>query len=196
MFIPAVLGKVVWALGVVVWYAIRYPAQRRARKQGVARSVGGAGDRTALVVAALGQFLVPGIYAFSGWPSFADYPFHVLQLVAGTLILVGALALFRVTHKQLGRNWSVTLETRSNHGLVTTGLYAWVRHPMYSSFLLFALAQALLLPNWVAGLAGLVGFGVLFLYRVNREEGMMAETFGEAYRAYAARTARLVPWLY
>jgi protein-S-isoprenylcysteine O-methyltransferase Ste14 len=196
MFISPLFGKVVWALGVVVWYAIRFPAQRRARRQGVVRSVGGAGDRTALVIAAIGQFLIPGVYAFTGWPSVADYPFHVLQAVIGMVVLVGALVLFRVTHKQLGRNWSVTLVTRSDHGLVTAGLYAWVRHPMYSSFLLFALAQLLLLPNWIAGLAGLVGFGVLFFYRVNREEGMMAETFGDAYRAYASRTARLVPWLY
>ncbi len=196
MFIAPLFGKVVWVLGVIVWYAIRYPAQRRARKFGVQRSVGGPGDRIALVIAALGQFLIPGIYAFTGWPAFADYPLHVVQAALGVVALVGALVLFRLTHKQLGRNWSVTLATRSNHGLVTTGLYAWVRHPMYSSFLLFALAQALLLPNWIGGLAGLVGFGVLFFYRVNREEGMMTETFGEAYRAYAGRTARLIPWLY
>lgn len=196
MFMSPVFGKVIWALGVAVWYAIRFPAQRRARKLGVARSVGGLGDRTALVIAAIGQFLVPGIYTFTGWPAAADYPLHVVQAAIGLVVLTAALTLFRVTHKQLGRNWSVTLETRSDHGLVTTGLYAWVRHPMYSSFLLFAVAQALLLPNWIAGLAGLVGFGVLFFYRVNREEAMMAEAFGDAYRTYAQRTARLIPWLY
>jgi len=196
MFISPLFGKVVWALGVVVWYAIRLPAQKRARTQRAARSAGGVGDRVALIVAAVGQFLIPGIYALTGWPAVADYPLSVVQAAAGVVVLVAALVLFRLTHKQLGRNWSVTLETRSDHGLVTTGLYAWVRHPMYSSFLLFALAQALLLPNWIGGLAGLVGFGVLFFYRVNREEGMMAEAFGEAYRAYCAHTARLVPWLY
>jgi len=196
MIISATIGKIIWALGVVVWYAIRYPAMRRARKLGVARDAGGIGDRTALVIAAAGQFLVPAIYALTGQPSFADYPFHVVQLGAGIIILVAALILFRLTHRQLGRNWSVTLETRDHHGLVTDGLYGYVRHPMYSSFLLFALAELLLLPNVVAGLAGLVGFAILFFYRVDREEALMAETFGEAYRAYAARTARLIPGLY
>jgi protein-S-isoprenylcysteine O-methyltransferase Ste14 len=59
-----------------------------------------------------------------------------------------------------------------------------------------ALGQALLLPNWVAGSAGLVGFGILFFGRVGREEVMMTAAFGEEYRAYMRRTARVVPWLY
>jgi protein-S-isoprenylcysteine O-methyltransferase Ste14 len=67
---------------------------------------------------------------------------------------------------------------------------------MYSSFLLSAIAQALLLPNWIAGLSGLVGIAVLFFYRVDKEEAMMTGTFGEQYRAYMRRTARVVPWLY
>jgi len=57
-------------------------------------------------------------------------------------------------------------------------------------------AQALLLPNWLAGSAGLVGFGLLFFNRVEREEQMMIETFGEDYRACMARTSRVAPWLY
>jgi protein-S-isoprenylcysteine O-methyltransferase Ste14 len=67
---------------------------------------------------------------------------------------------------------------------------------MYSAFWLMALAQALLLPNWVAGPAGLVGFGVLFFLRIGPEERMMEEAFGEEYRAYRGRTARIIPFLY
>jgi protein-S-isoprenylcysteine O-methyltransferase Ste14 len=104
--------------------------------------------------------------------------------------------MFRRTHKDLGRNWSVTLEVRQQHALVTDGVYSRVRHPMYSAFWLWALAQALLLPNWIAGPAGIVGFGTLFLLRVTREEQMMTETFGEEYRAYMARTWRVFPGIY
>ena len=48
---------------------------------------------------------------------------------------------------------------------------------MYSAFWLWAIAQALLLPNWVGGFAGLVGFGMLFFGRVAREEQMMSGNF-------------------
>jgi len=85
---------------------------------------------------------------------------------------------------------------RERHTLVTTGVYAWVRHPMYTGFWLMALAQLLMLPNWVAGPAGLLGFGTLFFGRVGREEAMMLRGFGDEYRAYMGRTARIVPWVY
>jgi protein-S-isoprenylcysteine O-methyltransferase Ste14 len=64
---------------------------------------------------------------------------------------------------------------------------------MYSAFWLWAIAQALLLPNWVAGFAGLVGFGTLYFGRVEREERMMLDNFGNNYRAYMERTGRIFP---
>jgi protein-S-isoprenylcysteine O-methyltransferase Ste14 len=67
---------------------------------------------------------------------------------------------------------------------------------MYAGFWLMALGQALLLPNWIAGPAGLVGFGILFFGRVAREEAMMINAFGEDYLTYMRRTARVVPWVY
>jgi protein-S-isoprenylcysteine O-methyltransferase Ste14 len=190
------VAKVLWFLGIVGWYAIRYPFQRHGAKAAVAQSQATTGDRIALIISAIGQFAIPGIYALTGQPAFADYAFQPVLAWLGLIVLIAALALFRATHKQLGRNWSVTLETRTQHSLVTDGLYAYVRHPMYSSFLLSAIAQALLLPNWIAGLSGLVGVGVLFFYRVNKEEAMMTATFGPDYAAYMRRTARIVPWLY
>jgi len=66
---------------------------------------------------------------------------------------------------------------------------------MCSAFWLWAIAQALLLPIWVSGFAGLVGFGTLYFGRVAREERMMLETFGDRYRAYMARTGRVFPWI-
>jgi protein-S-isoprenylcysteine O-methyltransferase Ste14 len=192
----ALIAKILWVAGIVGWYAIRYPFQRRAAKLGVARSAGGARDRVLLVIAAFGQFIIPAIYLATGAPREAEYPISVLQVVLGVAVMAAALVMFRVTHKQLGRNWSVSLETRTDHKLVTGGLYRWVRHPMYSSFLLLAIGQCLLLPNWIAGPIGLVAIAILFFFRVGREEAMMMETFGEEYRRYMTRTARIVPFVY
>ena len=89
----------------------------------------------------------------------------------------------------------MTLEVRENHALITDGIYKYVRHPMYSAFWLWAIAQAFLLPNWIAGFSGIVGFGTLYLLRVRHEEQMMLETFGNAYAEYARRTGRVFPKL-
>ena len=78
----------------------------------------------------------------------------------------------------------------------TDGVYGVVRHPMYSGFWLVAISQALLLPNWFAGLAGLVGFGLLYFIRIGAEERMMIERFGDEYRAYSSRTRRVIPFIH
>lgn len=126
----------------------------------------------------------------------ANYPYSPVQFALGTLVFAFALWLFRRTHADLGRNWSVTLEIKDNHNLITGGVYRYVRHPMYSAFFLWALAQLILIPNWIAGPAGIVGFGILYAFRIGREEQMMLDTFGDEYRAYSARTARLIPGIY
>lgn len=198
--LSATIAKVVWLVGIVVWVAIRYPFQRRAKRLGVATSARDTRERVILGIATCGQFILPIAYVVVslalGRPMFGDYAFQPLVGWLGIVALVAGLAMFRATHKQLGRNWSVTLETRTSHQLVVEGLYGWVRHPMYSSFLLTAIAQLLLLPNWIVGPAGLVAFAILFFSRVDREEMMMIETFGDRYRGYMAQTARIVPWVY
>jgi len=190
------LAKVVWAALVVLWYAIRYPFWRKARKAAVTRSQRDARETVLLGISSAGLGVLPALYVATGVPRFADYPFRPGLAWLGTAAALAALAMFRLTHKALGRNWSVSLDVRERHTLVTEGVYGRVRHPMYTAFWLWAVAQALLLPNWIAGPAGLVGFGTLFFLRVGREERMMLDAFGDAYRAYVARTARVIPWIY
>jgi protein-S-isoprenylcysteine O-methyltransferase Ste14 len=64
---------------------------------------------------------------------------------------------------------------------------------MYSALFLYAMGQALVLPNWVAGPSYLVAIALLFALRVGPEEKMMLETFGNEYAAYMKKTKRLVP---
>jgi protein-S-isoprenylcysteine O-methyltransferase Ste14 len=64
---------------------------------------------------------------------------------------------------------------------------------MYAGIFLFAVAQGLLLQNWLAGWAGLVTVAFLYLVRTPREEKMMCEFFGDSYRDCMKRTGRLFP---
>jgi protein-S-isoprenylcysteine O-methyltransferase Ste14 len=195
-FMTPFIAKLVWWVGVVGWFVIRYPHQRRSRKTPIASRRELMRERLLLSISFTGLFIVPATYAITGEPQLADYPFHPVVALIGTVVFALSLLLFDRTHRDLGRFWSVTLEIRQSHQLITTGVYRHVRHPMYSAFFLWAIAQALLLPNWIAGPAGLVGFGTLFAFRIGREERMMEATFGEAYRAYAARTRRVVPGVF
>ena len=190
------VSKIVWCLGVIGWFAIRYPHARRARRVAKVRSPYRSREFVLMSISAAGLGIVPGLYVFTDALRFADYPIQIWQPVFGAALFAGALYLFRRTHKDLGRNWSVTLEVREQHVLVTEGIYKSVRHPMYSAFWLWAVAQAVLLPNWVAGFAGIVGFGTLFFLRVGREEAMMLATFGDIYRSYMQRTWRVLPGVF
>jgi protein-S-isoprenylcysteine O-methyltransferase Ste14 len=190
-------SKIVWALGVAAWFVMRLPFERKARRMKVADARHRTAREMALLsISTLGLGIIPAIYAATGFPHAFSYPPSAVQVGAGVAVFLAALWLFRRTHSQLGRYWSVTLEIKDSHELITSGVYEKVRHPMYSAFFLWALAQALLLPNLVAGLSGLVGFGILFFFRVGREEQMMREAFGAQYDAYMARTKRIIPGIY
>lgn len=189
-------GKIAWIVLVVGWYALRYPFERRAKRARVSVDQKKLADRLRMTVSLVGLGLIPGIYAATGAPSFADYQPSPVLLALGIAAAIAALVMFRLTHKALGRMWSVSLQLKDDHKLVSSGVYRHLRHPMYSAFWLMALAQALLLPNWVAGLAGLIGFGFLYFSRVGPEERMMEAAFGEQYRAYVARTKRVIPFIY
>ncbi len=191
----AFFSEAVWVIGMVAWAIIRYPFQRRTAKIAVTRSMGGVGDKVLLILAVAGQFLIPMFYVISGFPAVADYAFRPVQAYLGVAAILMALVMFRLTHKQLGNNWSITLEIRQGHRFVTDGVYRYMRHPMYTSFFLLAAGQALLIQNWVAGPVGLVSIAALVLGRISREEKLMIDAFGDEYRAYMRRAKRIVPWL-
>lgn len=190
------LAKAVVVLTMVAWYIIRRRHARRSRGTPIARSARGSRETTLLLISLSGLGFLPLIYAFTGFPAFADYPFQPALAWLGLGFAIAALVMFRLTHKALGRNWSVSLEVRENHQLITAGVYRHVRHPMYTAFWLWAVAQALLLPNWIAGFAGIIGFGTLYFGRIAREEQMMLDSFGDEYRAYMQRTYCIIPYVY
>jgi protein-S-isoprenylcysteine O-methyltransferase Ste14 len=194
--VTATIAKIIWLVFGIAWAILRQRPGKRSRKTPVRYSARGAREFILLGASLTGLGIVPFVYVATHFPRFADYPFTPVLSYLGVAVDVVCLWMFHRTHRDLGENWSVSLDLRERHTLVTTGIYALVRHPMYSGFWLMALAQALLLPNWIAGPAGLVGFGILFFGRVGREEEMMISAFGDEYRAYMGRTARVVPWIY
>ena len=192
----AIASKYIWFGCMVLWFLLRLRPEWRSRKIPVRHSARDTREIILLGCSLTGLGIIPVVYVLTGFPRFANYPLFPVQTYLGIAVFAAILWLFYRTHRDLGRNWSVSLDLRERHTLVTTGVYASVRHPMYAGFWLMAVAQALFLPNWIAGPAGLVGFGTLFFGRVGREEAMMIGAFGEEYHSYMQRTSRVVPWIY
>lgn len=195
MTLDPLLAKAVVVLSSVVMIVIRAPHGQRSRGVKVAKSRKGQLEIGLLIVAWLG-FFIPLIWVATRWLAFADYPQHPVPFVAGLGCLAGGLWFLHRSHADLGTNWSITLEVREKHQLVTQGVYRRIRHPMYMALFLYSLGQALVLPNWIAGPSYLVTFGLLFALRLRPEERMMREQFGADYDAYVARTKRLIPGIW
>jgi protein-S-isoprenylcysteine O-methyltransferase Ste14 len=191
--------KAVYFGGMIVEMILRVPYNRRRR--GIAKTDQRVtpAERGLLASLFVGMFLLPGIYSLTKWLAFADYRLSPSAKARaggiGTMLLAAAVWLFWRAHRDLGANWSPSLEIGAQHTLVTRGVYGTIRHPMYGSHLLWSLAQGLLLQNWIAGFAGLGTFLPMYLVRIPREEQMMLDHFGDAYRDYRARTGRIVPRL-
>jgi protein-S-isoprenylcysteine O-methyltransferase Ste14 len=189
------IAKAVILAASVVMVMIRAPHGRRSRGVKVARSCKGPREVAVLILAWMG-FLVPLIWVVSPAFSFGEYSLRLWPFGAGVVFLAGGLWWFHRSHSDLGSYWSVTLELRENHRLITHGVYRHVRHPMYAALFLYSIGQALVVPNWVVGPSYLVAFGILFALRIGAEERMMLETFGDEYAAYMARTKLLVPGIW
>lgn len=187
--------NLVFLAGFIVYFFIRGVFIERTKKNEKALIRVDPVDRALLGVVALGAMLLPLLYLFTPLLNFADGSFPLAVPACGAAVMGAALWLFWRSHADLGLNWSVTLETRKGHELVTNGVYRRIRHPMYSAIWLFSLAQALLLENWLAGPAALVCFAPLYFRRVPREEQLMLDVFGERYRVYTGKTGRILPRL-
>jgi protein-S-isoprenylcysteine O-methyltransferase Ste14 len=185
--------NIIYLAGFIVYVAIRgvFGARTKSNEKVVSRA--DVLDRALLIPLFLGNIVLPALYLFTPWLAFADYRLPLFLQYCGTITMIVALWLFWRAHVDLGLNWSITLEMRKEHQLITHGVYRRIRHPMYAAIFLFAVAQGLLLQNWLAGWGGFVTFGLLYLIRAPREERMMGEFFGESYRYYVERTGRLWP---
>ena len=79
--------------------------------------------------------------------------------------------------------------------LVTTGIYHYIRHPLYSSLLLLTWGVFFKSPAWLAGSLALVASFCLFLTAL-ADENECIQYFGESYREYMRQTKRFIPFIF
>lgn len=141
--------------------------------------------------------LLIAVLMFSRWPLPAFFEAQVVprawpSSLAGMGLAVAGAAIALAARRHLGGNWSATVTIKQGHELVRRGPYALVRHPIYFGLLICALGTAIAfgqMRDWIA-LAVLIA---VFRIKQLKEEQMLIETFGDAYREYrrAVRSAML-----
>jgi protein-S-isoprenylcysteine O-methyltransferase Ste14 len=116
--------------------------------------------------------------------------------ITGLVIILFGLAIRIWTRLTIGGMYSGYLRVKVEHVLVTDGPYRYVRHPGYTGFVIMALGLSL----GYSSLIGLAAVPVLLLpglaYRMQVEERLLTEQFGDEYRAYAGRSKKLIPGIW
>lgn len=152
------------------------------------------GDTTSWLTWAAGLFGLA--VTLMDWVFFQFQGFQRGWVAAGCgLILLGLF--FRILSRlALGRFYTPRLCILDGHRLITTGIYGIIRHPGYLGFLLLASGVSVLFGS-LAGLAVMtLAFGSVILLRIRREEALLLAHFGPAYADYAARTKKLIPFIF
>ena len=162
---------------------------------------GGAVDRSADGPAMAAAIKVAGIayygslLAYIVWPaslSWAGVPLPAWARAIGAGLFAAGIALAVWARAALGDSSTVTAVPAPDAELVTRGPYRWFRHPVYSGGLLMAPGAAALTANLFVLAAGVAVLLVLDV-RTRREEQLLLERFGDAYREVMDRTGRWLP---
>lgn len=114
-------------------------------------------------------------------------------LVAAFMAL--SVALFVSATRAMGENWSLVARMRTDHQLVTSGIFAHLRHPIYVGMAMFLIALAIAFGHFVNLAVGIPLFLIGTWIRVREEERLLRARFGQAYEDYALRVKRFVPGL-
>jgi protein-S-isoprenylcysteine O-methyltransferase Ste14 len=177
-----------WAALTLVWLAGSARTKRSLRTTGLGLRVASFGTML------LGFFLTvstwfPAALSARPLPSSAD-----LQIVGVSLTVLGcAFAIWaRLT---LGTNWSGRPTVKAGHELVINGPYALARHPIYTGLLIACIGTALADLQW-RRLIGVAIIAAAMLVKIRQEEGLMMETFPDAYPRYRQRVRALIPGLF
>jgi protein-S-isoprenylcysteine O-methyltransferase Ste14 len=111
----------------------------------------------------------------------------------GTLLCAAGIAFAMWARMVIGRNWGTPMTLKQGHELVTTGPYAYVRHPIYSGVLLAMFGSVLVMSLlWIVVL---LLNGLQFIYAARREEQLMLKTFPNEYAHYMQRTKMIIPFV-
>lgn len=156
------------------------------RKEGLASTLAG-------VVGLIGLGATLAYIIQPDWISWASLPLPLWLRWPGLAFALAGFALLQWSQNTLGENWSDNPRMIKGQGLVTSGPYRLIRHPIYAAVYLILGSTFLLSANWLIGLAWIGMNALEITSRIHFEEALMLEYFGEQYREYMKKTGSLFP---
>jgi protein-S-isoprenylcysteine O-methyltransferase Ste14 len=177
-------------LALIGYWAISASSAKRNVGEQVGRKA--TGLRLSIIVLALLALRVPVVrHAFQNVQ--APVSSSMVMGLIGVVLCALGIGLAILARVYLGRNWGMPMAQKENPELVTTGPYAFVRHPIYMGMLLAMLGSAI--GASVFWVLPLILFGAYFIYSARHEEILMIKQFPEQYPSYIKRTKMLLPFL-
>lgn len=114
----------------------------------------------------------------------------------GILLMVGGVLLRAAAAQTLGSAWSRDLGRFAGEPLRTHGVYARLRHPSYTGFVLTTIGLAIAWPHPLIAAPALIVPVVTFTLRTQVEERILERLYGAEYARYRERTWRLIPFVF
>jgi protein-S-isoprenylcysteine O-methyltransferase Ste14 len=124
-----------------------------------------------------------------------DTVLHITPIIIGIVIVIGGWVVAWYANRKIGTNWSPIIEKTKRQELVTSGIYSFVRHPLYFSGLCILIGTNIYFCSKWAW----IGTGIALittLFRIPIEEKKLKERFGDEYIAYMHKTKALIPWIF
>ena len=164
------------------------------KKQGIQAMQFGAIDKKDFLIPPFAFFYFYLVFAHTfGWPSVPEHQIFYSEAIAwvGVFFCVAAMGLIFYSLISFRKSFRVGIDVNVSQELITTGVFAYSRNPMYVAFAFVLLGQVLIFPSWIL-LAYLVAATWLFNRQVLLEEAFLKQRYGEEYSEYCKRVRRYI----
>jgi len=180
--------SVCWALFAVIWLLAAFATKQTVYKES------GLQRLRYIIPLLLGWFLLAKGHRLSDPLNHRVIPHLDALAWIGAVLCIAGLIFCVWARFTLGRNWSGIVTLKGGHKLITSGPYAFVRHPIYTGLLTMCVATMIVLGHIAAIIA--MPFVIVSLWvKLRSEENLMLENFPAGYEAYSRRVKRLIPFV-
>lgn len=180
------------ALAILLLVAMVLSRTAMLKSRGVKAAKFGATDKTDFLIPPFALFYIYAIFAAAlRWPSVVHGTLFSSSAAAWAGVsccAVGVVVMF-LALVSFGASFRIGIDDEHPDRLVTGGIFAVTRNPIYVAFALVLVGEFLIFPSWLLALYLVAGFA-LFHRQVVREEVFLAAHYGQAYAAYRARVHR------